>query len=201
LTPEPLPAGSQSSKVWWICEVALRKAGGAEKRSKSFRPNWILYGITLTYICSAANPSIFIPMSSSQKAKAVEINDTTEDPEELEDGSNSEPDDDDHIENGSSPAEPSTSSKKKKKKKSKAMRALNALRGKHEIPQAVVDQVLDKVKAEGGSAAAGADEASVRAALEQMKIMEVAQGKAGIGGKNKKDMGQHKVCYPELCAV
>ncbi|KIM87248.1 hypothetical protein PILCRDRAFT_815729 [Piloderma croceum F 1598] len=132
-------------------------------------------------------------MSSSQKAKAEEIIDTTEDPEQLEDGSNSEPDDDDHIENfGPSSAEPSTSSKKKKKKQSKAMKALNALRGKHEIPQAVVDQVLDKVKEQGGSAAAGADEASVRAALEQMKIMEVAQGKAGIGGKNKKDMGQHK---------
>ena len=145
--------------------------------------------------------SIFIPMSSSQKAKAEEIIDTTEDSEQLEDGSNSEPDDDDHIENGPSPAEPSTSSKKKKKKQSKAMKALNALRGKQEIPQAVVDQVLDKVKAEGGSAAAGADEASVRAALEQMKIMDVAQGKAGIGGKNKKDMGQHKVCHPEPGAV
>jgi glycylpeptide N-tetradecanoyltransferase len=144
-------------------------------------------------------------MSSSQKAKIQEIIDTTEAPEQPEDGSDSEPDDDDRIENGQggtpSPAEPSTSSKKKKKKKSKAMKALNALRGRHEIPQAVVYQVLDKVKAEGGPDAAGADEASIRAALEQMKIMEVAQGKAGIGGKNKKDMGEHKVCILKLGTI
>jgi glycylpeptide N-tetradecanoyltransferase len=136
-------------------------------------------------------------MSSSQKAKMEDIVDTTEDPEQPEDGSDLEPVEDEHVENGQAgipgPAEPSTSSKKKKKKKSKAMKALNALRGKHEIPQAVVDQVLDKVKAEGGPDAAGADETSVRAALEQMKIMEVAQGKVGIGGKNKTDMGEHKV--------
>lgn len=134
-------------------------------------------------------------MALSQNGKIEEIIDTTE---EHEDGSGSEPDDDEHGQAGiPGPAEPSTSSKKKKKK-SKAMKALNALRGKHEIPQAVVTQVLDKVKAEGGPDAAGADEASVRAALEQMKIMDVAQGKAGIGGKNKKDMGEHKVCNSNI---
>jgi glycylpeptide N-tetradecanoyltransferase len=141
-------------------------------------------------------------MSPLQKAKIEEIIDTTEDPEEPGDGSDSELDEDGQIEDGQvgtpGPAEPSTSSKKKKKKKSKAIKVLNALRGKQEIPQAVVDQVLDKVKAQGGSDAAGADEASVRAALEQMKIMDVAQGKAGIGGKNKKDMGEHKVWGPNI---
>lgn len=89
------------------------------------------------------------------------------------------------------PLASTSSKKKKKKKKSKAVRALNALRGKSEIPQGVVDQVLDKVKAHGG--AEGADAETVRAALEQMKIMEVMKGKTGIGGKNKKDMGEHKV--------
>ena len=33
----------------------------------------------------------------------------------------------------------------------------------------------------------------MRLALEQMKLKEVLQGKAGIGGKNKKDTGGHKV--------
>ena len=33
----------------------------------------------------------------------------------------------------------------------------------------------------------------VRLALEQMKLKEVLQGKAGIGGKNKKDTVGHKV--------
>jgi glycylpeptide N-tetradecanoyltransferase len=139
------------------------------------------------------------------KARTEDVIDTTtEDPEQPGAGdSNSEQEEDGQIEDGqagaSSPAEPSTSSKKKKKKKSKAMKALNALRGKHEIPQAVVDQVMNKVKSQGGAEAAGADEASVRAALEQMKIMEVAQGKAGIGGKNRKDMGEHKV--RRICLV
>ncbi|KAI8989663.1 N-myristoyl transferase [Trametes punicea] len=89
---------------------------------------------------------------------------------------------------------PSTSSKKKKKKRSKALRALNALRGggKDAVPDEVVKIVLDKVRAEGGEAAASADAETVRAALEQMKIKDVIQGKTGIGGKNKKDMGGHK---------
>lgn len=139
-------------------------------------------------------------MSSSnsyQKARIEEVPITVES-ERAEDGSGSEPDDDVCLENGEAAdvAESSQAAslpKKKKKKKSKAMKALNALRGKHEIPQAIVDQVLNTVKAEGGQDAAGADEASVRAALEQLKIMDVVQGKAGLGGRNKKDLGEHKV--------
>ncbi|KAF8965241.1 N-myristoyl transferase [Flammula alnicola] len=87
---------------------------------------------------------------------------------------------------------PSTSSKKKKKKRSKAKRLLNAIRGKDEIPQEVVDQVLDKVKAEGGPGSLEANAENIREALQQMKIMDVVQGKAGIGGFNKKDLGEHK---------
>lgn len=138
--------------------------------------------------------SIRLQMSSSQKAKVEEIIDTT-DHDQPEDTSDLETDNNEPTEDRQVGVpglmEPSTSSKKKK---SKAMKALNALRGKNEVPQAVVNQVMDKVKAEGGQDAAGANEENVRAALEQMKIMNVVQGKAGIGGMNRKDMGEHKVC-------
>jgi len=45
---------------------------------------------------------------------------------------------------------------------------------------------------EGSVGSADANEDNVRQALEQMKIMDVVKGKAGIGGHNKKDMGAHK---------
>ncbi|KAI0636740.1 N-myristoyl transferase [Trametes polyzona] len=91
-------------------------------------------------------------------------------------------------------ATPSTSSKKKKKKRSKAVKALNALRGggKDAIPEDVVKIVLEKVRAEGGEAGAAADAETVRKALEQMKLKDVIQGKAGVGGRGKKDTGGHK---------
>ncbi|KAF7305084.1 Glycylpeptide N-tetradecanoyltransferase [Mycena kentingensis (nom. inval.)] len=82
--------------------------------------------------------------------------------------------------------------KKSKKKKSKAAKALAALRGRSEIPDEIVSQVLDKVKAEGSGDNEQIDEVTVRQALEQMKIMDVVKGKAGLGGFNKKDMGAHK---------
>lgn len=89
---------------------------------------------------------------------------------------------------------PSTSSKKKKKKRSKALKALSSLGGgKVGIPQDLVNVVLEKVKETGD--APGADEATVRAALEQMKIKDVIQGKAGVGGRGKKDTGGHKVQF------
>lgn len=91
---------------------------------------------------------------------------------------------------------PGTAGKKKKKKRSKAAKALSALKGaagKDAIPDDVVQIVLDKVKAEGGSAVASADAEAVRMALEQMKLREVLQGKAGVGGKNRKETGGHKV--------
>ncbi|KAG5653839.1 hypothetical protein H0H81_010112 [Sphagnurus paluster] len=90
-------------------------------------------------------------------------------------------------------ASPSTSThKKKKKKKSKVSKVLSALRGNTEIPQEFVDQVLDKVKADGAVGSGEANQENVREALEQLKIMDVVKGKAGIGGINKKDMGEHK---------
>ena len=84
-------------------------------------------------------------MSSSQKAKVEEIIDTT-DHDQPEDTSDLETDNNEPTEDRQVGVpglmEPSTSSKKKK---SKAMKALNALRGKNEVPQAVVNQVMDKV--------------------------------------------------------
>ena len=93
---------------------------------------------------------------------------------------------------------PGTAGKNKKKKRSKAAKALSALKGcaggKDAIPDDVVQIVLDKVKAEGGAAVASADAETVRMALEQMKLREVLQGKTGVGGKNRKETGGHKVC-------
>jgi len=88
---------------------------------------------------------------------------------------------------------PSTSQKKKKKKKSKIAKLLGG-GGKDEIPQQLVDRVLDQVK--GERAAVGSEDVNVdnvREALEQLKIMDVVRGKAGLGGLNKKDVGEHKV--------
>ena len=89
-------------------------------------------------------------------------------------------------------ASPSTS---KKTRRSKISKALDALHGKSEIPQALVDQVLDKVKAEGTPGSSEATQQNVREVLEQLKIMDVMKGKAGLGGVNKKDVGEHKVGY------
>ncbi|KAJ7905598.1 N-myristoyl transferase [Mycena olivaceomarginata] len=122
---------------------------------------------------------------ASQSSKIEEIIDTTQ---EHPSDSDSEVD----IPGEPDAAAPSTSSKKKKKKKSKAARALAAIRNKSEIPQELVEHVLGAVKADGAAGSADATEDNVRQALEQMKIMDVVKGKAGIGGHNKKDMGAHK---------
>jgi glycylpeptide N-tetradecanoyltransferase len=97
------------------------------------------------------------------------------------------------------PAEsgPSHSSKKKKKKRSKVARALSALKG-DAVPQAVVDKVVAKVKEEHGEDSPAANEDAVRQLLKQLKLKDVAEGKAGFGGKHKKDAGDHKVRHPLL---
>jgi glycylpeptide N-tetradecanoyltransferase len=86
----------------------------------------------------------------------------------------------------------SSSSKKKKKKRSKVAKILNTLKG-NEVPQVMVDKVMEKVKEEHGDQP-GMDEESIRRLLEQLKINDVLQGKSGLGGKNKKEVGDHKVC-------
>ncbi len=112
--------------------------------------------------------------------------------EEEENSSGSE--DEGHPLESTSTAPSTGQTKKKKKKKSKAVRALRALTGKSEIPQELVDRVLVRVREDGGAGSDEATAADVREALEAMKIMDVVKGKAGIGGINRKDMGEHKVC-------
>lgn len=90
---------------------------------------------------------------------------------------------------------PSRPSKKKKKKRSKISRAISALKG-DSVPQAVVDQVVAKVKEEHGEDSPAADEDAVRELLKQLKLKDVAEGKAGLGGKHRKDAGDHKVRHP-----
>lgn len=127
--------------------------------------------------------------TSNGKARAVEV--IEDDAEHRSSGSEGSEDEQGDIA-AAEASTPSTSSNKKKKKRSKALKALSALKGgKDNIPQDVVKAVLEKVQETGQ--APGADEATVRMALEQMKIKDVIQGKAGIGGKNKKDTGGHKV--------
>ena len=98
---------------------------------------------------------------------------------------------------------PSRPSKKKKKKRSKVARAISAIKG-DSVPQAVVDQVVAKVKEEHGEDSAAADEDTIRDLLKQLKLKDVAEGKAGFFGKNKKDTGDHKVrclCGEHLLAL
>ncbi|KAI0780696.1 N-myristoyl transferase [Trametes elegans] len=149
------------------------------------------------------------PSTSQQKAKEKEVVDpeqatvTNGDEEEHSGSEDSEHEQDAAGTSAVHAATPSTTSKKKKKKRSKAVKALNALRGggKDAIPEDVVKIVLEKVRAEGGEAAANADPETVRKALEQMKIKDYVQGKAGIGGTNKKDTGGHKACFWETQPV
>jgi glycylpeptide N-tetradecanoyltransferase len=105
-----------------------------------------------------------------------------------ESGSNSEAEVPAAASAESGPSRPS----KKKKKRSKVSRAISALKG-DSVPQAVVDQVVAKVKEEHGEDSPAADEETVRQLLKQLKLKDVAEGKAGFGGKHRKDAGDHKV--------
>lgn len=123
-------------------------------------------------------------------AKIEEIIDTTEDHDgnDAEDGS----EDDVPVDETSTVG----AGKKKKKKKSKAARALAALTGKPQVPQELVDRVLEQAKADGlpGVRTEDLTEETVRLALDELRIVDVVKGKAGLGGINKKDMGEHKAC-------
>ncbi|KAH9993757.1 N-myristoyl transferase [Russula vinacea] len=114
----------------------------------------------------------------SHKTKAPEDNESPEIKPTMEVGPGA---DDDSV----------SGSDTEKKKRSKIARAISAIKG-DSVPQAVVDQVVAKVKEEHGEDSAAADEETVRELLKQLKLKDVAEGKAGFGGKNRKDTGDHK---------
>jgi len=95
--------------------------------------------------------------------------------------------------------------KKKKKKKSKASKALNSIvdkvsgkdNGGANIPDEIVGEVLDRMRQENPDESRGLNSEEVRKTLAALKIMDVIEGKSGLGGKNRKDMGEHKV-FPVL---
>ncbi|GJJ12605.1 hypothetical protein Clacol_006848 [Clathrus columnatus] len=127
-------------------------------------------------------------MSSSHPIKPTDEINENERIQEIEDGQSSDEDDVQEITPTSS-NEPSSSTggKKKKKKKSKAIKLLSALKPQQAVPQAIVDQVMEKVKADDPGNA-NVNEDDVRKALDQLKLMDVLKGKTGIGGRNRKEM-------------
>lgn len=122
---------------------------------------------------------------SSAKAKGKQVIDTADDDNEFsaDESGGSEPD---QLTNEPG-TQTSASKKKKKKKKSKLAKFLNPVSGV--VEDKLVETVLEKVKAEH----ADADEDNVRAALQQLNLKDVVTGKSGLGGKNQKDTGGHKV--------
>jgi hypothetical protein len=100
-----------------------------------------------------------------------------------ESGSNSEAEVPTAASAKSGPSHPS----KKKKKRSKVSRAVSALKG-GSVPQAVVDQVVAKVREEHGEDSPAVDEETVCQLLKQLKLKDMAEGKAGLGGKYRKDV-------------
>ncbi|PPQ71418.1 hypothetical protein CVT24_012236 [Panaeolus cyanescens] len=121
-----------------------------------------------------------MPPTNKQKEKET---DPTLEEEHLTDSEGEEHDDQHDIENQPST---STSQKKKKKKKSKAKQ-------KNEIPDEVVEAVMDRVKNdESVTSQMEVNAENIRQVLQHLKIMDVVKGKAGPGGINKKDIGEHK---------
>ena len=120
---------------------------------------------------------------SSQKAKGKQVIDSVDDDElSADESGGSEPE----QPTNEPSAQTSSSKKKKKKKRSKLAKLLNPSGAAEDK---IVETVLEKVKAEH----ADADEDTVRAALQQLNLKDVIAGKSGLGGKNQKDTGGHKV--------
>ncbi|KIJ16792.1 hypothetical protein PAXINDRAFT_131704 [Paxillus involutus ATCC 200175] len=126
--------------------------------------------------------------SSSQTAPNQDTRDTAQEGDQEDNFSGS---DHGRADGDATPKAPQASSSKRKKKKSKVAKVLNTLRG-NEIPQTLVDQVVEEATAEQGANAPAIDAETVRQALEQMKVMDVLKGKAGVAGREKKSMGEHK---------
>ena len=123
--------------------------------------------------------------TNSELSESEEGADTDEVSHKLEQGDEGEP-------------SGSTSNKKKKKKKSKAKRIIDALSSTNEVPQAVLEKVVEQVREDGAPGSENIETEDVRQVLQQIKIKDVLKGKATIGGNNRKDVGEHKVCFPAL---
>lgn len=125
---------------------------------------------------------------SSDKAKGKEIVDRTE--SHLSEVESDEGSEDEQPTSTTTAAAGSSSStsKKKKKKRSKLAKLLKP-GSSTGASDALVETVLEKVKAEHTDV----DADVVRSALQQLNLTDVVAGKAGLGGKNKKETGDHKV--------
>ena len=139
-------------------------------------------GAAVTLLWSLHSDLVIIIMPS-QKAKGKQVVETVDEDDQLPDN---ESGGSEHDNPADEPAA-QTSSKGKKKKKSKLNKLLNPISGN--VEEKILESVLEKV----GPARADVDEDSVRAALQQLKLKDVIAGKSGLGGKNQKDTGGHKV--------
>jgi glycylpeptide N-tetradecanoyltransferase len=157
-----------------------------------------------------ASPATTATMQPTQPSSVDEIIETVEDLHEEDNEHESDSDEDENESNQASastsefPEAESSKKSKKKKKKGKLSKAMSALKNAvkaDDIPQDLVDMVVSKVREEHGEGAPGTDEASVRQALAQMGIKDVVKGKAGISGRGKKDLGEHKVSVTYLRAT
>lgn len=57
----------------------------------------------------------------------------------------------------------------------------------------MASRLSENVKADGAAGRKEANEENIRQALEQLKVMDVANGKAELVGNSQKDTGAHKV--------
>jgi hypothetical protein len=138
-------------------------------------------GAAVTLLWSSRSDLVIIIMSS-QRAKGKQVVETVNDDNQLsaEESGGSEP------ERATNESIAQTPSKKNKKKKSKVSRLLNPVAG---VEEEIVETVFHKVKAEH----TGVDESSIRATIRQLKLKDVIVGKSGLGGKNQKETGGHRV--------
>ncbi|KAG8814420.1 glycylpeptide N-tetradecanoyltransferase [Serendipita sp. 401] len=125
-------------------------------------------------------------------ARIEEIKDEDEEKQQQEEEEQSDdelPPNDENV----AAAEPSSSATTSKGKKQKKKKKAKGNKGANDIPQEVVDHVVSEIRQKhGASTTENLDEAHVRMALDRLRILDVLKGKAGIGGKNRKEMGEHK---------
>lgn len=135
--------------------------------------------------------------SESKPDNKARMQDIVEDiiaDEDVSGSSDSEPEQTTEASASSSTVQAATTSSKKKKKKKGAKSLKKLIKGdKNKIPQALVNEILERAKQETAQTGETVDEETVRQTIEQLKVMDVIKGKSGLGGQNKKDMGEHKV--------